>query len=193
MSSYSFVELIKLSAKKYAKMQSITLSAAQNQIALNAGFVSYHDLVTVSKRNPVDRRLMIAALGVSSLADAIYENDVFSSFESELEDRMSGETAVTNAYDYTVEDLVVESSSYDESSGILSLNISFSYSGDQDPDRVWHGSIFYLDVTVSLIRRDCKWLLAEEGLIILSGESDQDRDYSDQQDYLSHMAVKDGN
>ena len=41
---------------------------------------------------------------------------------------------------------------------------------------MYHGSAFYLDAQVRLVRRDDEWRIAEEGVEILAGESDKDRD-----------------
>ncbi|NMX82332.1 MULTISPECIES: hypothetical protein [Pseudomonas] len=60
--------------------------------------------------------------------------------------------------------------------GVLTLRVSFAYEGEQDQDRMYHGRAFYLDAQVRLVRRDYEWRIAEEGVEILAGESDKDRD-----------------
>jgi hypothetical protein len=65
-------------------------------------------------------------------------------------------------------------STYDIEVGVLPLCASFAYEGEQD--RIYHGSAFYIDAQVRLVRRDGEWLIAEKGLGILAGESDKDRD-----------------
>lgn len=42
---------------------------------------------------------------------------------------------------------------------------------------------FLLNATVERLRREGKWLLAEEGVSIISGESDADRDRRSEQEY----------
>lgn len=41
---------------------------------------------------------------------------------------------------------------------------------------MYHGAALYLKATVELLPRDGVWLLAEEGVVIYSSESDADRD-----------------
>jgi hypothetical protein len=40
-----------------------------------------------------------------------------------------------------VENLKVSSADYDETNGVVTLEVYFEYQGDQDEDRVWHGNV----------------------------------------------------
>jgi len=70
----------------------------------------------------------------------------------------------------------VTSSSYDETKGLLVLEVSFTYSGEQDQDRPYAGCEFYLDVEVTLVRRPGEWLFEEGWVAVTKIETDQDRD-----------------
>lgn len=176
MSKYSYFNLLKAEAKAFAKSNTLPLSAAQEQLASQAGFASFHELTTVAIRNPSDPRLMEAALGTSDLGEVVYEHDIFFELDSLVEDCMSSEIADTNAYAFGIEDLHVLLASYDEQVGVLSLQVSFEYSGEQDQDRTYHGSAFYIDAIVRLCRRNGVWTFSDpDGLEIIRGESDMDR------------------
>jgi len=149
---------------------------AQEHVSQAAGFAHFHELNVIAKRKPDDPRLMKAALGIVDLRDAIYEDDVYSAFESEIDDLLSDAVGETNATGFTVKGLSITDSTYDIEVGVLTLRVSFAYEGEQDQDRMYHGSAFYLDAQVRLVRRDDEWRIAEEGVEILAGESDKDRD-----------------
>lgn len=176
MSNYSYVSILKRRAKSLSRDTSISLAVAQENVSLAAGFAHFHELNVISKRKPDDPRLMKAALGIVVLRDAIYEDDVYSAFESEIDDLLSDAVDETNATGFTVKGLSITESTYDIEVGVLTLRVSFAYEGEQDQDRMYHGSAFYLDAQVRLVRRDDEWRIAEEGVEILAGESDKDRD-----------------
>lgn len=100
-----------------------------------------------------------------------------------MEDQLSGAIAETNASGFKVDALTVDATQYADSTGILSLVVSLTYQGEQDQDRVYHGAAFFLTATVELLRRDGKWLLAEDGVSIASMESDADRDRRSEHEY----------
>ncbi len=177
MSNYSYVNILKHRAKSLARDESILLAAAHERVAMAAGFAHYHELNAVAKRYPDDPRLMKAALGVTVLKDALYEDDVYAAFESEADDLLSDAAGETNATGFIVEALAVSESVYDPVNGLLTLYVSFAYEGDQDPDRMYHGSAFYLDALIRLVRREDEWRFAEDGLEILAGKSDKDLDH----------------
>lgn len=178
MSKYSYINLIKRQAKAYARAHDLKLSAAQEQFGTTFGFADFHELTTVAARNSDDPRLMRAALGTSNLGELIEEESIYQALDSEVEDALSGEMAETNAHTFTIEDLEVIEAAYDASTGTALLTVAFSYAGEQDPDRVYHGSTFYVDANVRLQRRGGSWeLLDEDGLEILGCERDIDRDY----------------
>ena len=173
---------VKSTTKAYARQHQVPLHQAQEQIAQDSGFANFHELTAVAAKRPNDGRLMEAALGVTRLEDAVFENSIMSDLDSLVEDMMSGAIAETNAYNFGVEDVEVTSSQYDPTNGILTLGLNFSYTGEQDPDRVYHGNAFYLTAMLNLFRKDGEWQLAEdEPLTILSDESDQDRDYAEEE------------
>lgn len=183
MLKYSYLNLIKRHAKTHARAHGLKLSAAQEQLAREFGFADFHELTTLAARNSNDPRLMRAALGTSNLGDLVEEESVYQTLESEVEDALSGAMAETNAYDFSIEDLEVIKATYDASTGTALLTVAFSYAGEQDPDRVYHGSTFYVDANVRLQRRDGSWeLLDDDGLEILGCERDVDRDYWAEQD-----------
>ena len=176
MSNYSYVSILKRRAKSLSRDTSISLAMAQERVSLATGFAHFHELNVIAKRKPDDPRLMKAALGIIDLRNAIYEDDVYSAFESAIDDLLSDAVGETNATGFTVKGLSITESTYDIEVGVLTLLVSFAYEGEQDQDRMYHGSAFYLDAQVRLVRRDDEWLIAEEGVEILAGESDKDRD-----------------
>ncbi|MGE8174760.1 hypothetical protein [Pseudomonas fluorescens] len=119
---------------------------------------------------------MTAVFGIKDFIQAIHEDDVYADLDLELEDQLSGAIADTNASGFTIDALEVETAEYGEATGVLSLGVSLTYQGQQDQERVYHGAAYFLTATVELLRRDGKWLLAEEGVSISSSESDADRD-----------------
>lgn len=176
MSNYSYFDLIKREAKVYAAANGLRLSAAQEDIARSAGFSNYHELVAVSKRNPHDPRLMMRAVGVGDFADVIYPDRIWIGLDSLVDEALSDAISETYATGFTIENLVVNSSAYDESVGVLLLDLSFEYLGEQDEDRPWHGSAFYIDAEVRLIFREGWGFVEDDPLIITDCKSDQDLD-----------------
>lgn len=197
MSKYSYFNLIKSQAKTLAQEQGLKLSIAQERLAKPLKFKDFHELTTVALRNPGDARLIMAALGSSDPVDVIYGSPVYERFCSEIDDLLSGETADTNAVDYTCEDIEVTSSTYDEARGLLVQEVSLTYSGVQDQDRPYAGCEFYLDVEITLARRSGEWLFEEDWLVITKIETDQDRDRQAElddmyADYLKEKGLTDG-
>lgn len=176
MSDFSPLNIFKSKAKQLARDQGLKLSAVQEGLAEKAGFADYHELAVIAQRNPKDPRLMVAVFGVKDFSHAIYEDDVYADLVLELEDQLSGAIADTNASGFTINAIQVDTAEYADSSGMLSLGVSLTYQGKQDQERMYHGTAFFLTATVELLRRDAKWLLAEEGVSISSSESDADRD-----------------
>ena len=187
MSDFSPISIIKSQAKQHARQHDMKLSAAQEALARQAGFEEYHELVVVAQRNPTDPRLMLAAFGVRDFKEAIHEDDVFSELEQELEQLLSGAMAETNASEFAIGESEVESSAYDDATGVLRLDMSIAWEGQQDPDRVYYGRAFFLKAVVELIRRDGKWSLGEDGVSITSSETDADRDRRDEWDYMAQQ------
>ncbi|EPM43006.1 hypothetical protein A262_28727 [Pseudomonas syringae pv. actinidiae ICMP 19073] len=176
MSDFSRLNIFKSQAKQLARDQGMKLSVAQETLAQKAGFADYHELSEIAQRNPKDPRLMVAVFGIKDFPQAINEDDVYADLDLELEDQLSGAIADTNASGFTIGALEVETADYSDATGKLTLEVSLTYQGQQDQERMYHGAAFYLKATVELLRRDGIWLLADEGVVISSSESDADRD-----------------
>ncbi|MEE9947769.1 MAG: hypothetical protein PBV00_26075 [Pseudomonas asiatica] len=187
MSDFSPLNIIKSQAKQHAREHDMKLSAAQEALARQAGFEEYHELVVVSRRNPTDPRLMLAAFGVRDFKDAIDEDDVFSELDQELNHMLSGAMDETNASEFTIGESEVESAAYDDATGVLRLGMSIDWEGKQDPDRVYYGRVFFLKADVDLIRRDGRWSLGEDGVSITGSETDADRDRRTEWEYMEHQ------
>src|SRR5690606_16413841 len=175
---YSCLNIIKSFAKDLRSTDSIKLSEAQEAISRRAGFASFHELIAISKRNPMEKRLMAEALGVSDLKEVVYENDVLSELETILESDLSGEIASTNACCFTIEDLEVRDAGYDDSLGRALLHVPCAWHGGQDSGRPYAGPTFYIEGVLVLMGRKREWSTArEECFVSASCESDQDREY----------------
>ena len=181
MNQYSYINLIKREAKAYGKSMGISLARAQEHVAREAGFAHYHEMVAVSKVSPSDPRLMRRAVGVSSLEDVLYRDPIWAALDSLVEDAFSGAIADTNATGFTIENLEVSSADYDEANGVLTLEVYFEYQGEQDLDRVWHGSEFYVDAQIQLIFRNGWDFVEEDPLAVTGCKTDQDLDHEAQQ------------
>ena len=176
MSDFSPLNIFKSQAKQLARDQGLKLSVAQETLVQKAGFADYHEFSVVTQRNPKDPRLMVAVFGIKDFPQAIHEDDVYADLDLELGDQLSSAIADTNASGFTIDALEVEAADYSDTTGKLTLGVSLTYQGQQDQERMYHGAAFYLKATVELLRRDGIWLLAEEGVVISSSESDADRD-----------------
>lgn len=164
MSDFSPISIFKSQAKQHARQHDMKLSAAQEALARRAGFEDYHELKVVAQRSPTDPRLMLAVFGVRVFKDAIHDNELFSQLDKELGDHLSGAIAETSASGFTIDALTVDTTEYADSTGMLLLGISLSYKGEQDQERVYQSAARFLTVTVKLLRREDKWLLAEDGV-----------------------------
>ncbi|EJY6219611.1 hypothetical protein OGR29_004274 [Escherichia coli] len=73
MSKYSCINIIKTKAKKMVRSNTaLTQVQALELIAQNSNFSSYHELIQVAKKTPLESRLLIAAFGDSDFKDVIY-------------------------------------------------------------------------------------------------------------------------
>ena len=187
MSDFSPLNIFKSQAKKLAHDQGLKLSVAQETLIQKAGFADYHEFSVVAQRNPKDARLMVAVFGIKDFHQAIHEDDVYAHLDLELEDQLSGAIADTNASGFTIDTLEIENADYSDATGKLTLEVSLTYQGQQDQERMYHGAAFYLKATVELLRRDSKWLLAEDGVSITSVESDADRDRRSEHEYWAQV------
>lgn len=179
---YSPHKIIKRRAKQQATAQGIPLAMALEQLAKQYGFAHNYELAKVAKKNPTDNRLLKAAFGVDTFDDVIYEEPLYTNFIMFIEEEMSGAIAETNAEGFEVEDLHVNRYQYDPQSGLLTLNLSFKYSGSQMPDKPWCGNEFdFLDSRLRLYWRDDQWDFDfVETFEVLESDNDRARDYRDQ-------------
>ena len=190
MSRYSCLKIISTKAKKMARASSVlTHSQALEIIAKQSNFSNYHELTRVAKYAPLEPRLLMAAFGDSDFADVIhnyydtYTDGPYAAFEMAVEHELSGEIASTNADGFTVEDLTVTETHYDENKGILNLKVSFLYQGEQLPDHAYSGSEFEVDANISLLWRDEKWIIIDEDFEIINVVSDTEQaEYYDAED-----------
>lgn len=187
MSKYSCLDIIKTKAKSMANADAtLTHAQALEFISKSAKFSSYHELVKVAKDTPLESRLLMAAFGESDFADVIhnyygsYTEGPFASFEAAVEDELSSDIASTNADGFSIEDLTVTESHYDDKKGILDLKVNFLYQGDQMPDHAYSGTAFNVDAAVSLLWRDEKWGFMDEAFEITNVVSDTDDDWYDE-------------
>ena len=186
MSKYSYLNLIKMRAKTYAKANGLSLAKVHELAAKSVGFSDYHELSKVAAANPEEIRLQRLALSINNLSEALDKDDVLQELDSELEYVMSGAIADTNASMFTIGDIEVSSANWDRDAGFLKLIANLDYSGEQDTERPWCGTAFYLEAEIVLVYRPDQWSLHEDhGLTILSRESDRDRDHQDEMDYLA--------
>lgn len=190
MTRYSYINLIKREAKAYGKSMGVGLALAQEHVARDASFAHYHEMVAVSKANPSDPRLIRRAVGVSNLEDVLYQDSIWAALDSLVEDAFSGAIADTNATGFSIENLEISSADYDDSSGVLTIDIYFEYQGEQDQDRVWHGSEFYVDAQIQLIFRDGWDFVEEDPLNVTGCKTDQDLDHEAEQAYEYEQYLK---
>lgn len=180
MPKYNCFNLIKRQARAMSEDEAIPLSVAQERIARQAKFVNFHELRKVANKHPSDDRLFFQAFAVRNFEDVIYDK-LWDEFESRVDDEMSSDTATTNAYSYTIENLYFESIEYDEEVGILTVETTFDYQGDQDEDRVWSGNEFSIDCRMRIVRREGWAFAGDDGaLLITVTDTDVDRDYREQ-------------
>lgn len=191
MSKFSALEILKSKAKKLAREQGLKLAAAQENLAVDSGFSTYHELSTVAQRNSADARLMLAAFGVKDFSDAIHANDVYRDFDQAIEEMLSSTIADTNASEFSIHALDVTSATYKDAVGVLTLEASVTYRGKQDPERMYHSSAFFLSCIIELRRRDNEWLLSEDGVSITASESDADRDRKSEWEHWAQLAEND--
>lgn len=191
--SYDTISLIKQQAKALKESEGISLSSAQELFAQRAKFSSFHDLTTVATRNLEDPRLIRAAFGVTDLKDAIWEDDLPSQLDDLLEDATSEARADMYASDFQVTALEITSADYNARLGKLVLEGSFIYGGQQDQDRMYHGTAFHMKARFYLIRRFDRWAFDEETpfeVVDSITDSDLDREHELEYQYEQYLAEK---
>lgn len=179
MSDYSCLSILKTKAKKLVRIQKIKLSEALEIVARDAKFSSYHELSEVAKRDPLEQRLVVAAMGESSLEEVICRDEIVYAIEREVEEMLSGDMAETNAYGFSIENLEATKVNYDPKKGVMSVQAAFEYEGEQDPDRPFSGSSFEIVSKMEFLLRDNEWSLIEDSLELTSVNSNVDNDWYD--------------
>ena len=181
MTNFSIIYLFKRRAKKLAKAQQFPLSESLNLLSQEAGFQHWHEAQAVAKKTPQDPRLVAIAFGTNDLSETVFDSSVYPALEELLEEEMSGAIAETNAEAFSIDDMQVNKTDYDESTGILALSADIQYAGDQIPDKVYSGTSFHLEVIIRLFWDQTRWVLAEyDALEMISGISDQELDWQQQ-------------
>ncbi|UJR62401.1 hypothetical protein [Dickeya zeae] len=179
MSDYSCLSILKTRAKKLVRIQRIKLSEALEIVARDAKFSSYHELTEVAKRDPVEQRLVLAAMGENTPEEVIYRDEVFYAIDREVEDMLSGDIAETNAYGFSIENLEATKLNYDSKRGILTVQAIFDYQGEQDPERALSASSFEIVAKMELLLREDEWSLVEDSLELTSVTSNVNDDWYD--------------
>ena len=157
--SYSPYDLVKRQAKALAREFGIPRMQALEQLARRAGFADLHEMSTVARRAPLERRLLLAAFGIErwkALEDhvLVHEIDELNRF---VEEDMSGAVAETNAVGFYIDDYAVGGGRYDIDTGLLQLRVDVHYAGDPDPDRTYLGSSFDCTYGVRLHWSGADW------------------------------------
>ncbi|EPM73976.1 hypothetical protein A3SO_27553, partial [Pseudomonas syringae pv. actinidiae ICMP 19072] len=97
---------------------------------------------------------------------------LFSELDQELKHVLSRAMDETNPGQFSIGDCHVQSASYIEATGVLTLGMSITYEGQQDSDQVYYARGFFLQAAIQLIRRDAKWSLGKDGVSIVSSDPD---------------------
>lgn len=185
MPKFSPISIIKRSAKLLARNQAIPLNEALEAVATSSGFSDFHEMTAVAKKSSQESRLTKAAFGLSDFGSAVFENEIDFALDSLLEEELSGAIAETNAYNFSLRNIKVSSTHYDENDGILTVNAELDYCGEQDQDRPFHGRRFYIQAEVLLKWTSEGWeLLEDEPLVIESCTTDADSDREAELDWL---------
>ena len=98
-----------------------------------------------------------------------------------VEEELSDLIATTNADGFTIEDLEITDAFYDDTKGILHLEVAFLYQGDQLPDHVYSGTEFEVEAKVRLSWRSEKWNFINEDFEVISVVSDTERDWFEEE------------
>lgn len=191
MSQYSCIEIIRTKAKKMVRSNTApTHTQALELIAQNSNFSNYHELAQVAKNTPLEPRLLMAAFGDSDFEDVIYNlygsytDGPYPSLEIAVEEELSGFIATTNADGFTIEDLEITDAFYDDTKGILHLEVAFLYQGDQLPDHVYSGTEFEVEAKVRLSWRDEKWNFINKDFEVINVVSDTERDWYEESEEI---------
>lgn len=168
----NYLEPFKLRSKFLAKKHGLQLSQSREQLAIDSGFSSFHDLRQTAKKSPRDTRLIMAAFGTNYIDDLLTEQDIFYQLDNILSDELSGAIASTNATGYGID--VIETESYDLSDNgkRLQMQVQINYTGEVDFERPFCGSAFKIKANVNLILTRGIWELTDEPLEIVESASD---------------------
>lgn len=74
----------------------------------------------------------------------------------------------------------------------MSVALSGASHWQLDPDRVYYGRVFFLKADVNLIRRDGRWSLGEDGVCIITCETNADRDRRTEWEYMTPQQTAEG-
>ncbi|MCM2973783.1 hypothetical protein [Larsenimonas suaedae] len=184
MTTFTPLDLIKSHAKK-VKNEKVKHSKALEKIAMCNDFNDFHELQTVNESNQKDPRLLKAAFGISDLTQVLEENDhLLAELEILVEDQLSEFIASTNASGFFIDGLTVHDFSFGGRFGLVILEISFDYTGEPIPDKVFSATKLHVtSASLLLIFTDGVWTFDDEPLDIKNAESDQEIDWK-QQEYF---------
>ena len=175
--AYSYINILKAEARYLAKKSGVKHTKALQQVAQQAGFNNYHELTKVAEQNPEDKRLMKAALGTDDFFQVVFQDDVVPIIDHVVEEALSADIAETNATDFEITNLVVHDADFERSNGVLFVEILFDYFGDYKHGEASNGSVFHVNATLMLARRNGEWNISEpfHGLELHEVERDVDR------------------
>ncbi|GGO77629.1 hypothetical protein GCM10011348_07620 [Marinobacterium nitratireducens] len=165
---YSFLSLIKREAKAYAKANGLTVTSAQEHIAKCNGFSGFHEMITVSKRNPDDPRLLKAALGVEALDIKVwlhpFRHEVVDFLMASLESVFEKTNAHLFFDDFEEE---VFLSGYDPKTGIASFLMQTQFHGTHIYGQPFRGDGVGVIFNTYVAWRDGQWKLRDtDGVVI---------------------------
>ncbi len=217
--------VFRVQARQLKTLTHVTLSQAQEALALAYGFVSFHNIQNCIQKAPDDIRLdfidiwpgkvilnwnwgheyldvierlnqayqsygeqehsahdvmamlhgfstHLSLLETVETADTVFSN-VHGEVDMELGDVLSGEIAETNAYAFTIDDYELIQVIQDRNEpDVLRLEANISYVGEQDPDKMFHGSKFDVNAEITLSREGPIEPWGLEDIIISSAKNE---------------------
>lgn len=175
MSNFTPFSIAKSNARVRGKELGIPHHQALEEVARDSGFSCFHEMKAVAKNQGDDPRLLFAAFGTDNLQEVA--EDFILDLNDQLEDQLSGAMAETNASGFFIDGYETHDAEYCTEQGMLSIGLSIEYSGEQDPDRAFHGSTFYLTGCLNLIFRQGVFQFPDEDFAfkIEEGERDVER------------------
>lgn len=170
---YDYVSIIKQQAKSIKDELGISHMAALERHAKANGFRHWHELRELAKAQPDHPRVSKVVFGYEDRTELLYNfSDELDNF---IDDEMSGAIAETNAVGFFVDGLGAYDSEYMQDLGLLRIKAEGAYTGEQDPDKSFHGRQFKIEVRVDLVFRDGDWQVGDEDPIeLLSAVNEMD-------------------